>query len=58
MKQLSSTQIMLSPEAAHDWKAMKDSVLFHQAMFGSDDTSVASRYTELADGTLELAVEV
>ena len=58
MKRLSSNEVMLSSEAAHEWKAMEDSVLLHQAMLCSGDTPVTYRHTELADGTLELAVEV
>ena len=58
MKQLSSTQIMLSPEAAHEWRALEQAVLLHRSVFESDDIPVVYRNTELADGWLELAVEV
>ena len=58
MRELSSTQIMLSPKAAHEWRAMEQSALLYHATFQQADVSVRYRHTELGDGTLELAVEI
>ena len=58
MRELSSTEIMLSPEAAHEWKALEQAIFLHRSVFESDEIPVVYRNTELADGWLELAVEV
>ena len=58
MKELSSTEVMLSREAAHEWRAMQQSALLYHAAFQQGDVPVRYRRTELADGTLELAVEI
>ena len=58
MRELSSTQIMLSPKAACEWRALEQATLLYHSTCGSDDIPVTYRNTELADGSLELAVEV